>query len=61
MKTFEAVIYVTNQICVTIEAEDEEEALQAIEDNMNDGKYDDMIAERVGSYSETHSVDIAEC
>lgn len=60
MKTFEAVIYVTNQICVTIEAEDEEEALQAIEDNMNDGKYDDMISESVGLYTETHSIEIQE-
>lgn len=60
MKTFEAVIYVTNQICVTVEAEDEEEALQAIEDNMNDGKYDDMIAESVGLYTETHSIEIQE-
>ena len=59
--TYEAIIYVTNKICVYVDADDYEQAEQIIEEKYANGEYDDMIAERVGSYSETHSVDIAEC
>lgn len=58
MKTYDAIIYVTTSIAITIEAEDDENALEIIEDNISQGLYDDDIAESVGSYDETHSVDL---
>ena len=61
MKTFEAIIYVKNQIRVMIDAEDEDEAMDIVEQNISEGNYDDQIAEAVGSYSETHIIDIVEC
>lgn len=57
MKAFEAIIRVTNTICVYINAEDSEKAYEIVEERYSEGEYDDMIAEAIGSYSETHEID----
>ena len=60
MKTYDAVIYFKLPVSIELQAENEDDALAIIEDNINSGKYDDDIIETVGTYFETHSIDLTE-